>query len=454
MLYLRTGLPGASKTLNTLKEICEDKNTANRPIYYNNIKLLMLDFAVCESFPGYFYGRYFPQLPPAKQKIYRKTLMRLHADDELASIESFPHLEQLYDAWLSNNGHVNLWLTWARRCYPKSRIQPLEDYLTLTETPTFAELSRFQLDWRMFDLPTLWYELERGSVIVIDECQQWFPPRNPGSKVPRHCSEFETHRHKGFDVHLITQDAKLLDNHIRRLTGRHIHFFNPFTSNRVTRFHSDKVFDPEDYHARQKTQSKIIKRDSNFYGLYWSADQHTHKFKLPRKVLLLIPIVILLPLFIWIVISGLLIDTPELETQPEMSANTQRLPVPEQITSLDDAFTVPDEPRPVPVQLFSEYDHPLAAVCQRLIFSQQITQVTPRSRQNSYYVQCEIQKQDSDDRRSRRDDSDDSRSRPQDAWEVHTLDSNFLMRLGYQPRFDRGLLTLQYEDLLFIFPAM
>ena len=30
MLYLRTGLPGASKTLNTLKEICHSKTTPYR----------------------------------------------------------------------------------------------------------------------------------------------------------------------------------------------------------------------------------------------------------------------------------------------------------------------------------------------------------------------------------------------------------------------------------------
>ena len=62
MLYLRTGLPGASKTLNTLKEICHSKTTPYREIYYNNIKLLMLDFDVCSSFSGWFYGVYFPSI--------------------------------------------------------------------------------------------------------------------------------------------------------------------------------------------------------------------------------------------------------------------------------------------------------------------------------------------------------------------------------------------------------
>lgn len=454
MLFLRTGLPGASKTLNTLKEICEDLNVEGRPIYYNNIKLLMLDFSVCESFQGYFYGHYFPNLPLAKQTVYRKTLMRIHADDQLASLDFFPHLEQLYNAWLSMRGHIELWLGWARRCYPSARLVALEDYLQLTETPNFEELSRFCLDWRSFDRPTLWYELPRGAVIVIDECQQWFPPRAPGSKVPLHCSEFETHRHKGYDIHLITQDAKLLDPHVRRLTGRHIHFFNPFTSSRVTRYQADKVFDPDDYFAKKKTQSKIIKRDKSFYGVYWSADQHTHKFKLPLKALLIIPIVIILPLLVWVILSGVLIDSPETDSEPfHTSERINSLPARpvSPAENIHSEIALAAEPAPVPAQLFSSFDTPLSSVCDRIIFAQQITRITSRSQSNEYFLQCEVRRQESGSRN--RDDESDSRDYD-DGWEVHTLDANFLMRLGYRPRFDRGLMTLQYNDLLFIFPSI
>lgn len=452
MLFLRTGLPGASKTLNTLKEICEDNSEA-RPIYYNNIKLLMLDFAVCESFSGYFYGHYFPALPLFKQKSYRKTLLRLHSEDDLASVEVFPHLAQLYDAWLSQNGHIELWLSWARRCYPVKKLRDLENYLKLTDTPTFDELSRFKLDWRHFATPTLWYELERNAIIVIDECQQWFPPRGPGSKVPRHCSEFETHRHKGYDIHLITQDAKLLDNHVRRLTGRHVHFFNPFSSNRVTRYQADKVFDPEDYHAKQKTQSKIIKRDKNFYGLYWSADVHTHKFKIPKKALLLIPIVIIVPLLVWIIISGTLIDSDP-GSSPAGSQSRSASAVIHQQPGAYVEYTE-DEPVYLPSALFSDGDHPLAGVCERIVYASRITQTRPRSVRTDHLLQCEIRKGDSNrsERSASRSDSD-SDAPPRDEWEVFTMDSNFLTRLGYQPVFERGLFTLGYDNVKYIFPSM
>ncbi len=121
MLYLRTGLPGASKTLNTLKEIIEDTNLVGRPIYYNNIKLLMLDIDVCSSFSGWFYGVYFGSVDKDKKRPLTKRLLKIHQEGELASPDTFPHLVQLFEAWLSFNGHVQLWLDWVNKLYPSAR---------------------------------------------------------------------------------------------------------------------------------------------------------------------------------------------------------------------------------------------------------------------------------------------------------------------------------------------
>lgn len=459
MLFLRTGLPGASKTLNTLKEICADHKKA-RPIYYNNIKLLLLDFEVCESFSGFFYGEYLPNLKPVTKKKYQKTLLRLHADDELASLEYFPHLYQLFDAWLSNNGHVNLWLKWVRRCYPASVLRSLNDYLELSDNINFDDLERFNLHWRSFSTPTLWFEIERNAIIVIDECQQWFPPRGSAARVPRHASEFETHRHKGYDIHLITQDAKLLDNHVRRLAGRHIHYFNPFASNRVTRYEADKVFDPDDYFAKQKTQKKIIKRDKAFYGVYWSADSHTHRFKIPKKALLLIPIILILPFLVWLVLSGSTITGfDDNESSSDVVTSSDVFSAPSVVVDSD--FSV-DSPLVLPSASFSYGDHPLAGICDRVVYSSRVTRYRPRSVSTEHLIQCEVRiadsGSDSGSRRVSRDDDsvsieDNSRARS-DNWDVSTFDVKFLVRLGYLPVYENGLFTLTYNNLKFIFPSM
>ena len=87
MLYLVTGLPGASKSLNTLKYIIENDDWSGREIYYNNVKLLMLDIDVCHSFSGWFYGVYLEQLKKSDSKLFEKVMKvvkRVHKAGDFA----------------------------------------------------------------------------------------------------------------------------------------------------------------------------------------------------------------------------------------------------------------------------------------------------------------------------------------------------------------------------------
>lgn len=62
-----------------------------------------------------------------------------------------------------------------------------------------------------------------GSVIVIDEVQNHWRPRGPGTKVPDHVAALETHRHRGLDFYIISQGPNLVDSNVRALVGRHVH---------------------------------------------------------------------------------------------------------------------------------------------------------------------------------------------------------------------------------------
>ena len=280
MIYLRTGMPGASKTLNSLADLISG-NDGTRPIYYTNIRLFMLDFAVCSTFSGWFYGLYFPQLKDKTQKKKLiKVMKRVHADDEFCELKDLPWLESLYEA----SNPLDVWLHWARKLYSKAQLRDLENYIENfpgTDV-SFEHLERFNLHFTRFDNAREWYKLPKGSIILIDECQQFFPPRPVGAKVPEHISEFETHRHKGFDVHLVTQNAKLMDVNIRRLTGRHIHYFNPFGGERVTRYQAPKCLDTDNYFDLKESEKNFSKRPSKLYGCYYSAEIHTHKFRIPK----------------------------------------------------------------------------------------------------------------------------------------------------------------------------
>lgn len=439
MLFLRTGLPGASKTLNTLKEIIEEPATAGRPIYYNNIKLLMLDIDVCSSFAGWFYGVFYKEISEDKKKPINRLLLKLHGQDELASPLSFPHLQQMFEAWLSFNGHITLWLSWVRKLYPATSIESLELYLASAdpEQITIENLMQFNLHWNHFSQPTLWYQLPRNSIIVVDECQQTFPPRPVGAKVPIHCSEFETHRHKGFDIHLVTQDAKLLDNHVRRLTGRHIHFFNPFASKRITRYQSDKVFDPDDYFAKKATSKSVPKRDSKFYGLYWSADVHTHKSTFPKWL----PFVLILPFIsaylIYKLITGAFVTGVQ---------EVQQVATPDQQSAIPTAVSIqtPSGEQQMSVKTYQHVatETPLAGLCNEVRYAGWELQHKGKGLYSTvHFFTCELPVPEDQDEKS-------EANRPQ-----LLLDGAFMQNLGFAFDFKNNTPVLTYNSARYVFPT-
>lgn len=437
MLYLRTGLPGASKTLNTLREITHDPKNAGREIYYHNIKLLLLDFDVCHSFQGYFYGVYYPGLDKKLKKGVDTRLKAIHDAGEFACEKTFPHLIHIFDAWLESKGDILLWLYWVRIVYPDSARQALKLFLDSAgrETVTVEMLKQFNLDWRRFDNPALWYQLPRQSIIVMDECQQTFPPRPVGAKVPLHCSEFETHRHKGWDIHLVTQDAKLLDNHVRRLAGCHVHYFNPFKSNRVTRYQADKVFDQDDYFQKKNTISSVIVRDKSMYGLYWSADAHTHKLVLPKKLILLLFVPLLLGFLIWYLLSG------------SWASNTQAT-IPSQQTIQRTAPGVTGQQQPVSVipdikphsQLPA--DTPIGQLCEQIIYAGfELKQSKYGVYTVVHFFSCELPYNENEA------ENDEGFVKPS-----LLVDGNYLNRLGFDFEFLNRMPVLTYNGTQYIFP--
>ncbi|WP_337843482.1 zonular occludens toxin domain-containing protein [Rheinheimera sp.] len=449
MLYLVTGLPGASKSLNTLKMIIEESDFSGREKYYNNVKLLMLDIEVCNSFAGWFYGVYLDSLGKKPREKVNKILFRIHKEGESASADSFPHLVHLYDAWVSGTGPLDLFVKWCRKLYKPARLTALNEYLAAAEQPHIDHIKRFNLHFTRFEHAAAWYELPRGSVIFIDECQQTFPPRPVGAKVPQHCSEFETHRHKGYDVFLVTQDAKLLDNHVRRLTGRHIHFFRPFGGTVVTRLWADKVFDPEDYFQRKQAQQKPAPRDKKYYGLYWSADLHTHKFKLPTKLLLLPLVVILLAYLIYQITQIGKTDQPE-PTVSEQSTSPASQPVQQTVQAETTRQLLPF------VNLL-QANTPISGMCQELTYGgyevvkkeikgKRYTEV--RHLFNCVVGSVEVQVQPLESQ----PEGDPATPQTRTELNIVTLDSQFFELMGFKFLYYGYTPILTYENLAFIFP--
>lgn len=82
--------------------------------------------------------------------------------------------------------------------------------------------------FHQLDDPTKWQELPDGAVVLLDECYDTFPNRNPGAKVPEHVEAMARHRHRGFDFILIAQQGLQLDPFLRGLYEEHIHVRKKF----------------------------------------------------------------------------------------------------------------------------------------------------------------------------------------------------------------------------------
>jgi zona occludens toxin len=135
--------------------------------------------------------------------------------------------------------------------------------------------------------PEQWYTLPPTAIVVLDEAQRVFRPRARGASVPKHFAEFETHRHGGIDVYLLTQDPMLIDSHVRKLAGKHVHLKRTFGMSvakvSTWRERVAKDVDKKAEYADAQDERWVFPKQA--YEWYESAEVHTHKRELPRRQL-------------------------------------------------------------------------------------------------------------------------------------------------------------------------
>lgn len=159
-------------------------------------------------------------------------------------------------------------------------------------------ISGINLPWIEFDDPNKWYELPAGAIIIIDEAQRVFRPRHSSAAVPEAVSRLETHRHNGHDIYMITQHPTLIETNVRRLAESHHHLMRKFGAAWAT-IHTWKGVKENCDKTRKDSITKEFKYPKEVYKWYTSAEIHTHKFKLPWKLwlILLLPLIALTGLF-------------------------------------------------------------------------------------------------------------------------------------------------------------
>ena len=132
-----------------------------------------------------------------------------------------------------------------------------------------------------------WSE-NNGSVVVIDEAQNIFPPRSAGSKTPEIVEWLHVHRHSGVDIILITQMPGRIDKQVRDLVGAHYHIHKTPLGVRMRFFWDYCENNPKS--GMKNARPEVYKFDKKAFGLYKSAEIHT-KVKTPKsRVLWVIPL--------------------------------------------------------------------------------------------------------------------------------------------------------------------
>lgn len=137
-------------------------------------------------------------------------------------------------------------------------------------------------------------DIPDGSLICIDECQDFYPPRGPSQQAPQHVKALNTHGHRNIDYIVLTQHPKLIDNSVRRLVNKHQHYRRLAGQNFAILYEWDACSDTLTFNTAVKGQFRY---PSKTFGKYKSASGFTKpSFRLP--MFLIIP-ALAVPLAIW-----------------------------------------------------------------------------------------------------------------------------------------------------------
>lgn len=130
--------------------------------------------------------------------------------------------------------------------------------------------------------------LEPGSVLIVDEIQQYIRRGVTRVTVPDWIEALTRNRHLGIDMLWTTQDPKNIDAFIRRLINEHRHFVNRWGAPKATVYvWHDGVEEVDSNSERDRADKQTWKYPIELYGLYTSAQLHTRKKTTPRKLKIL-----------------------------------------------------------------------------------------------------------------------------------------------------------------------
>jgi zona occludens toxin len=150
-----------------------------------------------------------------------------------------------------------------------------------------------------------WDAIPDGAMIFLDECHKFFPPRSSTGIARPYVQFLAEHRHRGFDIFLITQGVKDIDGFLRSRVGKHFHVDRRFGVEATRLWQWERCADPTSSKDKKEGQSSRWVFPKEAYGWYTSSVEHTHKHDLPwRKLGVIAGCAIALPLLVWFAIHS------------------------------------------------------------------------------------------------------------------------------------------------------
>lgn len=172
--------------------------------------------------------------------------------------------------------------------------------------------------------PHSWYNAPDGSILLIDECQDFYPSMSSSAKQPEYIMRFATHRHQGYDVYLITQGPNLINSKLKDWVTPHIHYRRIFGGNKTYRYTNEEVVNNiRDVNAIAKAAIKQrVKLNQKYFGTYHSASVHTKNTRVNKKLLAILAFGVLsIPLAMWYAYSAV-----SAKMEPVAVPQTQAIP--------------------------------------------------------------------------------------------------------------------------------
>lgn len=140
--------------------------------------------------------------------------------------------------------------------------------------------------WKEIDHPDKWMDIPDGSILIVDEVQDFWPNTKMPGGPPKPILELSKHGKRGIDIYFITQEPNLIHSTPRDLCAEHYYVVRAWGSHNAL-VHKFTRYELHPEKQRKKAEKMPFRYPKEAFGWYKSADVHNIKRKIPLRIVAL-----------------------------------------------------------------------------------------------------------------------------------------------------------------------